>query len=127
MALEPHTSHPAQDEDESGRPPRGPWLPLLVLAGVLLLISAAVYGAWLSNNSRRMLTPGSTGGITGNKGAPVEVEVKGRPAIKLDRQQIDRGNTKLGVPVSAAFQIANVGDQPLTFTEKPSVEVVEGC
>lgn len=30
-------------------------------------------------------------------------------------------------PVSVMFEVANTGDQPLRFKEKPYVEVVEGC
>jgi hypothetical protein len=29
--------------------------------------------------------------------------------------------------VRTAVELTNVGDQPLRITEKPSVEVVEGC
>ncbi len=55
------------------------------------------------------------------------IEVNGAPSLKVDREQVDLGNVKLGKTVSVAFTITNVGDQPLRFAKRPYVEVVEGC
>ncbi len=61
-------------------------------------------------------------------GAPkVAVEVQGAPALKANREAVNLGEVKLGQTVEVSFQIANVGDQPLRFAEKPYVEVREGC
>ena len=55
------------------------------------------------------------------------VEVTGAPRLKVEKEKVDLGNIKLGQTVDVSFQIANVGDQPLRFTESPYVEVAEGC
>ena len=85
------------------------WLPLIIVAGVALIVVALV-----SNNNTAPV-------------APAAIEVKGTPALKVDRDKVDFGNVKLGQTVQVSFEVANVGDQPLSFKEKPYVEVVEGC
>lgn len=47
--------------------------------------------------------------------------------LKADREYVDLGNVQLGQTVSVAFELTNVGDKPLQFTEQPYIEVVEGC
>jgi len=64
---------------------------------------------------------------SGNALSKVTVQVKGAPALKVDRDQVDLGDVKLGQTVQVSFQVANVGDKPLRFSEQPYVEVVEGC
>jgi hypothetical protein len=54
-------------------------------------------------------------------------EAVGSAKLKVDRQQVDLGNVQLGQTVAVAFELTNVGDQPLRFTDQPYVEVVEGC
>jgi len=55
------------------------------------------------------------------------VEVHGAARLKVDQEQIDMGDVKLGRMVEASFLLTNVGDQPLRFTKPPYIEVVEGC
>jgi hypothetical protein len=55
------------------------------------------------------------------------IEVKGAPALQVDKEKVDFGNVTLGQTVEVKFEVANVGDQPLRFTKKPYVEVIEGC
>lgn len=55
------------------------------------------------------------------------VEVNGSPRLRVDREVVDLGVVKLGKTVQVDFKLTNVGDQTLTFTEDPYVEVVEGC
>lgn len=55
------------------------------------------------------------------------IEVHGAPSLKADQEQIDLGNVSLGQTVQVSFRLTNVGDQPLRFSEKPYIEVVEGC
>ena len=63
-----------------------------------------------------------------NKPAPkAPVEVKGSASLKVDKDKIDLGNEKLGNTVAVSFDVTNVGDQPLRFSEQPYVEVKEGC
>jgi hypothetical protein len=54
-------------------------------------------------------------------------EVTGAPRLKVDKESIDLGDRQVGHLVSAAFEITNVGDQPLRFTEAPYIEVAAGC
>lgn len=85
------------------------WLPLIIMAGVALIVVALV---------------------SGNAAAPAAqptLEVKGAPALKVDKDNVDFGNVTLGRTVEVKFEVLNVGDKPLSFKEKPYVEVVEGC
>jgi HYDIN/CFA65/VesB-like, Ig-like domain len=84
---------------------------LLVLAG-MILAAGALFAVWKSGQ------PAS---------ANVPVEVKGSPSLKVDQDKIDLGNIPLGKTVSVSFQLSNVGDQTLRFSQTPYVEVVEGC
>ncbi len=87
-----------------------PWWAIgLVVAGAVLL-ALVLIGS--NNNS----TP-----------ANYVPEVKGTPAVKVDKEKVDLGNVKLGQTVSISFDVVDVGDQPLRFKESPYVEVVEGC
>jgi hypothetical protein len=83
---------------------------LIVLGGALAIGLAAILIA-------------SSGQAT----APAAIEVNGAPSLQVDRDQVDLGNVRLGETVSVSFELANTGDQPLYFTGKPYVEVVEGC
>src|SRR5512133_685793 len=76
----------------------------LVLAGLLIVI--AVW--WLNPGGFR--TPGSIG-------------AGGAPQLEADQEIIDLGDIKLGVGTSAAFTLTNTGNQTLTFTEAPYVEI----
>jgi hypothetical protein len=87
------------------------WLPfalsaagVLVLGGLLLALSGSGLG-------RRQ----------------VAVEVAGSPRLKVDQQQVNLGQVPLGQPVEVKFQLANVGDQTLRFSDTPYIEVKEGC
>jgi hypothetical protein len=84
------------------------WLPLIIVAGVALIVVALA-----SSNAA--------------PAAPAAIEVKGTPALKVDRDKVDFGDVKLGQAVQVSFEVTNVGDQPLSFKEKPYVEVAEGC
>lgn len=89
-----------------------PW-PMLLIAGGIALIGIVVYAAWQA--------------ATGGSLPKVPVEVNGAPSIKVDKENVDLGNVKLGQTVEVVFQVANVGDQQLRLTEAPYIEVVEGC
>ena len=84
------------------------WLPLIIVAGVALVVVALTSG-------NRAATPAFT------------PEVSGAPALQVDKEKVDFGNVTLGQTVEAKFEVANVGDRPLQFTGKPYVEVLEGC
>ncbi len=85
------------------------WLPVIIVAGLALIVVAVV---------------------SGNPNAPAAkptIEVSGAPRLKVDKEKVDFGNVTLGQTVEVKFEIANVGDQPLSFKEKPYVEVAVGC
>jgi len=87
-----------------------PWLPVILTLGGMLLI----FGAFLY--------------VANQSGKPkAAIEVTGSPSLRVDREEVDLGNVKLGRTVSASFQLTNVGDQTLRFSESPYIEVLEGC
>jgi len=85
------------------------WLPLIIVAGVVLIAVAV-----LSNTS----SPAAPGVPAANGGTP---------ALSVDKDKFDFGNVKLGQTVQVAFEVANTGDAPLRFKEKPYIEVAAGC
>ena len=85
------------------------WLPLIIIAGVALIVVALI---------------GSGSNSTASATAP---QVSGAPALRVDQEKIDLGDVPLGQTVSVKFEVANTGDQPLRFTQKPYIEVIEGC
>jgi hypothetical protein len=85
------------------------WLPIGVAMGGVLLIAVAflVWGSGLLGDS------------SGDAG--------GTPLLVVDQEVIDFGEVKYNQVVQASFQITNVGEGTLQFTEVPYIEVVEGC
>ena len=79
------------------------------MAGVALIVVALV---------------GSSNNQSGGHHKP---QVSGGPALQVDQEKIDLGDVPLGETVSVKFEITNVGDQPLRFTQKPYIEVAAGC
>ena len=65
--------------------------------------------------------------LSGALEPPTAIEVRGRPSLKVDQEQVDLGEKRLGQTASVSFLLTNVGDQPLRVTRSPYVEVVEGC
>ena len=63
------------------------------------------------------------------KDAPpkAEIEVTGAPSLRVDQEKIDLGVMKFNQPAEASFQLTNVGDQTLRFSEDPYIEIAEGC
>ena len=57
----------------------------------------------------------------------VTPEVTGAPKLKVDKSDVDLGTVQLGQTVEVAFELTNIGDRQLRFTDVPYVEVVEGC
>jgi hypothetical protein len=90
---------------------RGPLI--LVGLSVILVIVAAVFAL------RRPATGGPPASFTPG--------VKGTPAIRADKDNVDLGDQKLGSTADVSFTITNTGDQPLRFTKQPYIEVKEGC
>lgn len=86
--------------------------PLWLAGGGALLLALAGLAVWLGFGARA---------------TPAEIQVKGAPRLSVDREKVDLGDVRLGQTVEVTFEIANVGDQPLRFTQQPYIEVVEGC
>ncbi len=84
-------------------------LAMIGVGGLLIILAAA----WVIRNSQP--TPKAA------------IEVKGSPSLKVDKQNVDLGQVRLGNTVDVNFTLTNVGDQPLKLSEAPYVEVVEGC
>lgn len=80
---------------------RIPWL--FVAVGGILLVAAAV------------LFANRNGGAGGT------------PAMSVDQSKIDYGYVKFGENRQFALKITNTGDGVLRFSEKPYIEVLEGC
>ncbi len=86
-------------------------LPLLLAMGGLVLVLLGIFFALRNDKPAAPYTPESTGG----------------PKLTVDSDRVDLGDQKLGNTVSVSFKLKNVGDQPLTFSKEPYVEVKEGC
>lgn len=54
-------------------------------------------------------------------------EWDGSPALVVDREEVNYGDVKLGTPVTTEFLVTNNGTGELRFSEKPYVEIREGC
>jgi uncharacterized protein YabE (DUF348 family) len=85
------------------------WPMVLLLAGGLLLVIGAVFAFTRPSQSK------------------VAVEVTGKPSLKVDKEKVDLGYVKLGQTVEVSFKLTNVGDQTLSFSKAPYIEVLEGC
>ena len=92
------------------RKPANALAPILIVLGGVLLLGLTAFLVW-----------------RGNASSSVVIEVTGAPRLKADKEKVDLGDVRLGQIVQVSFEVANVGDRPLRFTEDPYVEVVEGC
>lgn len=88
------------------------YLPLWITLGGILLVGAALFALWKTQQPAKEAAP---------------VQVSGQPSLKVDRDFVDFGDVPLGEVISVSFNVANVGDQTLNFKAKPYVEVLEGC
>ena len=86
-----------------------PRLLAILAAGALLLILGAVFAFSQPSKPKAV------------------IEVIGAPGLKVDKEEVDLGEVKLGQIVQVSFEITNVGDQNLQFTKEPYIEVKEGC
>ena len=81
-----------------------PW-PLIVFGGILLIAAAFLFASK------------SGGGDDGG----------GTPKIAVDQQKIDYGYVKFGNNETFTIKVTNTGTGTLRFTDKPYIEVLEGC
>lgn len=97
----------------SGKSGNRIWTLLILAVGGLILIVA---GAILFR-----------GGDRSDQSAGIPLEVSGAPSLKVDQEVIDFGDVKVNEVVRATFRLANIGDQPLQFSQAPYVELAAGC
>ena len=88
---------------------QAPWPLITLIVGGLLLIIGAVFAFSQSIKPK------------------AAIEVTGAPRLRADKEEVNLGDVKLGQTVKVTFDLTNVGDQPLRFSEAPTVEVKEGC
>jgi hypothetical protein len=87
----------------------------LLLQAVLGLAAATAFvlvGAWIIQAATARIVP---------------LEVSGFPRLKLYQDNLNLGDVALGKTIPMKFEIANVGDRLLQFSEDPYIEVVKGC
>ncbi|HSV85413.1 MAG TPA: hypothetical protein VLH85_02490 [Levilinea sp.] len=66
--------------------------------------------------------------LSGMSREKAEIQVRGAPRIKVNRELFDFGDVKLGKEaMQVVVRVTNIGDQPLKFREPPYLEVLEGC
>jgi hypothetical protein len=85
------------------------WAPILAVVGGILLIGLA-FLAFRQNSTPK-----------------AAIEVSGSPSLKVDKEKVDLGEVKLDHTVEVTFELTNVGDQTLRFSDRPYVEVKQGC
>lgn len=85
------------------------WLPVMAALGGVLLVAVG-FLAWRDRPS---------GGSS--------EEISGTPSLVVDQEVIDFGEVKYNQLVEASFELTNVGDGTLQFTQSPYIEAVEGC
>jgi hypothetical protein len=105
--------HPERIRKKQSR--RLTWWPVAVaLAGLLIVAVGVWWGLGQSAPPSRapIQTPSTT---------------SADPHLAVDRDTIDLGMQPFERPVSAVFQVQNVGGDTLRILAEPVVELVEGC
>ena len=74
----------------------------LMLSGAVILIIAAFFAFQ-------------------KKPVPFTPEVAGSPSLKTDKEEVNLGDIKLAKTVNVSFNLQNIGDQPLQFSEVPYI------
>ena len=93
------------------------WMVMALIGGAVLIVAAiALFGRGNNGGGQKSFDPNFEPTVTG---AP-RVEV-------LPQDVVDYGDVKLGSTINTVFQVRNVGDQPLTVSGEPQVELVQGC
>ena len=85
----------------------------LIGLAVVVLVGLAL-GACASNAAPKV-----------EQGKPAQTYAGG-PRLALEQRSIDYGKVQFNQQVSAAFDVKNVGDRPLTI-QKVDVKTVQGC
>ncbi len=81
------------------------------------LVAVAVVAAGWAWGARQAPSAPATAPTSGQAG----------PRIAFDETVYDFGKVPFNQKVEHAFTFRNTGNQPLVITERPDVEVVQGC
>jgi hypothetical protein len=87
----------------------------VIISGVGIVALSLII--WLSVRDNKSLNVDTTTDANGS----------GNPKLQVDREVIDFGDVEMGEMLSAEFQITNVGNTLLRFTEVPYIELKAGC
>ncbi len=91
---------------------RSRWPALVFIGGGLILLFGAIYTLTRPRQTTQAQAP---------------IEVSGSPSLKVDKEEVNLGDIKLGKYANVTFQLTNVGDKALKFSKTPYIEVKEGC
>jgi hypothetical protein len=108
-----HQPNPERIRKKQSR--RLTWWPLAVALAGLLIVAVGVW--WGLGQSAPASQPPSQALPT----------TSAAPRLAVDRDTIDLGMQPFERPVSAVFQVQNVGGDTLRILAEPVVELVEGC
>ena len=98
------------------------WAVAMVAVGAVLIVLMAL------SNAPRASVPTLVSVPTQRSGSGLSSSAANAgPKLAADKTKIDLGNVPLGQTVSVSFEITNIGDQSLQFSEAPYIEVKEGC
>lgn len=98
---------PRRREPQPRRQP--PRIPLLLIAGVVVVVALAAFVMW----------PRAEAEVAADPSAPARL-VATNPAVDLGRVPLD-------VPVEARFALVNTGGHEVRLIGRPTVKTLEGC
>ena len=112
---------------------QSPWPLVILMAGGMLLIIGVVFAfnkpakpAGTIEGAGPSSIPSSGSPSDSANGSPSN-PWSGSASLSVDQEEIDLGDVRLGESVQVSFQITNIGDQTLRFTEAPYIELKAGC
>lgn len=65
--------------------------------------------------------------LSGSAPRRAVIEKTGGASLRVDQEIVDLGEMQFNQPARVSFELTNVGDATLRFTQPPYIEVVEGC
>jgi hypothetical protein len=99
---------------------------VLKLGGAAVVLAVAVVAALIALTGGDSTAPTDKQSGAAPPATWTAGEFSGGPRLAFDRATYDQGSVAYGEAVHAAFQLRNVGDEPLTLGEM-SVNTLEGC
>lgn len=96
----------------------------VLIGGAMLLAAAVAFALWPQTPAAPAPTAAPAPSVVP---AATAAPAASASQIQVDKELVDFGDVKLGTWVQADFKLTNAGPGPLTFTEPPYIELVEGC